>query len=87
MADFSGMPRIPGCTRALSTLAAAFLETEGMIPGPVRTTFESALPAPYLMTRERLESRENRIKDAMGQGRAAKPDEASMLARAMESKL
>ncbi|RSH82880.1 hypothetical protein EHS25_005870 [Saitozyma podzolica] len=82
-----GMPRIPGCTRALSSLARAFLDTTETIPKHSRAAFDAALPKPYLLSRERLESKENRIKDAMGQGAATKPDEATMLARAMEAKL
>lgn len=86
-ADLSGMPRIPGCTRALSSLARAFLDATETIPKHARAAFDAALPKPYLLSRERLESKENRIKDAMGQGAATKPDEATMLARAMEAKL
>lgn len=61
------MPRIPGCTKALASLVSANLQA-GQTPKSAQQAFERALPAPYWMTRKRLESRVNLIQAAMGQG-------------------
>ncbi|KAK8846880.1 hypothetical protein IAR55_005970 [Kwoniella newhampshirensis] len=86
-----GMPRIPGCTAALSTLAVSRL-VDGTISPQAQTAFDSALPEPYHMTRERFESRVNLIKQAMGQGDKtqvdiAQADEAVLAARTAKAKL
>lgn len=78
------MPRIPGCTDALSNLV---LDSSSAS----QRSFEDALPKPYWLTRKRLESRTNAIQAAMGQGAVAgareTTDEVNMLAQAVKSKL
>lgn len=79
------MPRIPGCSDALSTLVLSDSQS-------AQKTFETALPKPYWLTRERLESKTNAIKAAMGQGEGVSAaretnDEVNMLAQAVKAKL
>ncbi|TYJ55842.1 hypothetical protein B9479_003494 [Cryptococcus floricola] len=63
-----GMPRIPGCTSAISSLAFSYLNNSNTLNPEAVREFEGKLPNPYWMTRERFESRENLILGAMGQG-------------------
>jgi hypothetical protein len=90
------MPRIPGCTLALSQLISSRVKS-GSTSAASQAIFESQLPKPYWMTKERLESKVNLIKAAMGQGKkgleavtsgdVGTSDEAAMLAVAVRSKL
>ncbi|ORY24894.1 FAD dependent oxidoreductase-domain-containing protein [Naematelia encephala] len=61
-----GMPRIPGCTAAVSKLVSAFVIDSAITPS-VQSQFEASLPKPYWMTKDRLVSKQNLIKSAMGQ--------------------
>ncbi|OCF32132.1 FAD dependent oxidoreductase superfamily protein [Kwoniella heveanensis BCC8398] len=86
-----GMPRIPGCTAALASLAASRL-SDGFISPEADQAFRAALPKPYWLTRQRFESKVNLIKEAMGQGNKAQvdvqqADEAVLAARAAKAKL
>ncbi|WVQ84845.1 hypothetical protein IAT38_007002 [Cryptococcus sp. DSM 104549] len=71
-----GMPRIPGCTAALTALAISRLTTGTTSPA-AQQAFEQALPKPYWLTKERYESRVNVIKEKMAPadfGRAIEKD-------------
>ncbi|OWT36867.1 FAD dependent oxidoreductase superfamily [Cryptococcus neoformans Bt1] len=87
-----GMPRIPGCTAALSSLAISYLSNGSTTPDANRA-FRRALPQPYWLTKERFESKINLIKAAMGQGGQAKldttnqADEAILAAKMGKAKL
>lgn len=89
---FLGMPRIPGCTAALSSLAISYLSNGSTTPDANRA-FRRALPQPYWLTKERFESKINLIKAAMGQGGQAKldttnqADEAILAAKMGKAKL
>ncbi|WVQ74666.1 hypothetical protein IAR50_004270 [Cryptococcus sp. DSM 104548] len=67
-----GMPRIPGCTSAISSLLLSYLANNNTLTPEASKEFEGRLPRPYWMTRERFESRENLILGAMGQGDGAR---------------
>lgn len=91
-----GMPRIPGCTLSLAQLVTSRLKSGSTTPAS-QAAFESQLPKPYWMTKERLDSKVNLIQAAMGQGRkgleeatsgaVGVSDEVAMLAKAVEAKL
>ncbi|KAK4689720.1 hypothetical protein P7C73_g393, partial [Tremellales sp. Uapishka_1] len=91
-----GMPRIPGCTAAISTLVVSRLAA-GQVTPEAQKSFEAILPKPYWITRERLQSKVNLIKVAMGQGTKAlegitsgsveSADEVALLARGVQAGL
>ncbi|WWC67801.1 uncharacterized protein I206_101714 [Kwoniella pini CBS 10737] len=86
-----GMPRIPGCSAAISSLVASRIN-DGFITANAQKAFQDALPQPYWLTRERYTSKVNLIKAAMGQGDKTKgalenSDEAVLAGRAVRAKL
>ncbi|WWC87051.1 uncharacterized protein L201_001936 [Kwoniella dendrophila CBS 6074] len=88
-----GMPRIPGCSKAISSLVISKLQN-GFITANAQKKFEDSLPKPYWLTKERYTSKVNLIKSAMGQGEEDKTkgalensDEAVLAARAVRAKL
>ena len=83
--DYSGMPRIPGCTEALATLMLDKGTNDA-----AQSAFEAALPKPWRLTSDRLHNKENDILSALGQGKQAgakeNVDETVMLAKAVRVK-
>lgn len=80
------MPQIPACTNALAGLAVSFLRDKGNVSPDSEANFNSTLPHPFRLTKERYKSSVNVIKEYMGQGGNATgavetTDEAAMLAR------
>lgn len=80
------MPQIPACAYALAGLATSYLREKGQVSAESQATFESDLPHPFRLTKERYESKVNVIKEYMGQDAGAKgaletTDEAAMLAK------
>lgn len=79
-----GMPRIPGATKPLATLLYSYLSTGAVTP-EAQKVIDRDLPRPFHITKERMSSKTNVIKEAMGQGKApvsmANNDEANMLAK------
>lgn len=61
----AGMPRIPGCTLALSKLIMSGRQGQA--------AFEKAVPKPYRVTKERWASDINLIQGAMGRKQDADP--------------
>lgn len=78
------MPRIPGATKPLATLLYSYLSTGAVTP-EAQKVIDRDLPRPFHITKERMSSKTNVIKEAMGQGKApvsmANNDEANMLAK------
>lgn len=61
-----GMPRIPVCAEALSSLVASRLPSSSISPASAERAFREALPSPYILTQERLDSQVNLILGLMG---------------------
>lgn len=80
------MPQIPGATKPLATLVHSYLAT-GSVQPSAQAVLDQNLPRPFHLTKQRMESGVNVIKEYMGQGVGKAPtaivanDEANMLAR------
>ncbi|WWD00432.1 hypothetical protein V866_007345 [Kwoniella sp. B9012] len=85
-----GMPRIPGCTAAISSLVASRIK-DGFITSTAQKAFEDSLPQPYWLTQERYTSRVNLIQNMMNgdktKGALQNSDEAVMAGKAVRAKL
>lgn len=82
------MPQIPGATKPLSTLVLSYLNN-GKVTPQAQSVIDTDLPKPFHLTKERMTSGVNVIKEYMGQGKGAAPtaitssDEGAMLAKTM----
>jgi hypothetical protein len=65
----TGMPRIPKCAQAIAALALSRHQSPTNHTTPdALAAFRRAIPQPYWLTRERMESKVNLILGMMGQG-------------------
>lgn len=82
------MPQIPGATKPLATLVHSYLSTGAVQPAAQRV-LDDNLPKPFHLTKARMESKVNVIKEYMGQGKGAgqkdvrQSDEGAMLAKSL----